>query len=493
MNEFRHSYNANISKLYLIGLYAHLPIFAFMAWYFQTQWWVALGLSAAILTLPTYRWFKDKGDVVNLYLIAISYIMFSGILIHLGKGMIEMHFHIFVSIAVLSVFGYRGPVLAASTTAALHHVGFWLFLPESVFNYQASFPILVVHALFVVIETIPALYIAKKFYDFIDMQGEVLTELESLSGELDKLSTENKQDAEKLGFVSSNLTQSCSQQAEAVQETVAALAEINAMINMAGKHVENSHQMIGEGKEVSNLGQRDLKSLNQGLQETERSIEQLEDIKNIVEQIKQKASVINDIVFQTKLLSFNASVEAARAGQHGRGFAVVAEEVGKLAESSGKASQEIESLLKDSDHKVSSIVEAIKESVNNGNTLTQKVVTNFMSFNEKFVQVEGSIDSITTANEENTKGILEVTSAMDQLNIVTINNEKEAETLSTYANSISSRGQTLFDLVKKIKTQIEAVRAVGEKKQDEDAQEHHDDHDQSQATVAKDHGFKEAS
>src|SRR6056297_538175 len=86
---------------------------------------------------------------------------------------------------------------------------------------------------------------------------------------------------------------------------------------------------------IANSWQQDLARFAQGMRKLEDSISSLEDIKGIVEQIKKKTAVINDIVFETQLTSFNASIEAARAGQHGKGFAVVAEEVGKLARLSG--------------------------------------------------------------------------------------------------------------------------------------------------------------
>ena len=90
---------------------------------------------------------------------------------------------------------------------------------------------------------------------------------------------------------------------------------------------------------------RSIDEINQSQKDTIETLDTTaSDVKNmmtLIETINQKTSVINDIVFQTKLLSFNASVEAARAGEHGKGFAVVAEEVGNLAQMSGNAAQEI--------------------------------------------------------------------------------------------------------------------------------------------------------
>ena len=67
---------------------------------------------------------------------------------------------------------------------------------------------------------------------------------------------------------------------------------------------------------------------------------------SIIQEIEDKTKAIDEIVFQTKLLSFNASVEAERAGEHGRGFSVVAQEVGNLAQLSGKSAAEINEILK---------------------------------------------------------------------------------------------------------------------------------------------------
>ena len=89
------------------------------------------------------------------------------------------------------------------------------------------------------------------------------------------------------------------------------------------------------------------------------STEDLDSINNSIRGI-QKTQVINDIVFQTQLLSFNASIEAAKAGVHGKGFSVVAEEVGKLAVLSGTAASEISEILKESSKTISTTMKIIE-------------------------------------------------------------------------------------------------------------------------------------
>jgi methyl-accepting chemotaxis protein len=448
MNEFRKEYNEKMSKYFLMGLAFHLPIFVLQAWYFKTELWVALGLSSLVLLGPLVSWLKDKSHPRNAYFIAFSTVAFSAIMIHLGKGMIEMHFHIFASLAILSLLGYRGPILLATATVAIHHIGFWLFLPESVFNYEAGFGIVLLHATFVIFETIPTLVIANKFYNFIAMQGEVLTQLEHVA-------TDNKESSLNLKNVASSLSSAATEQANSVQETVSALAEIKSMIKVAHESVEASSNIVKEGTEIANNSHGELSNLAQGMRKLESSIENLEEIKSIVKKIKSKTNVINDIVFKTQLLSFNASIEAARAGQHGKGFAVVAEEVGKLAQLSGDASQEIDNLIFDSDEKVGQIVESIKSNVAEGSDSTESVVQSFHMLNEQFQQVDKSMHSIHSANEEKEKGIEEVSKAMEQLSIVAQTNQNEADTLSNYSQEISESSHNLLSLVEEVKKRLD--------------------------------------
>lgn len=84
------------------------------------------------------------------------------------------------------------------------------------------------------------------------------------------------------------------------------------------------------------------------------SNKKITEITKVISEVAAKTQVINEIVFKTKLLSFNASVEAARAGDQGRGFSVVAEEVGNLAKMSGDAAKEISNITEELKYIVSS-------------------------------------------------------------------------------------------------------------------------------------------
>lgn len=126
---------------------------------------------------------------------------------------------------------------------------------------------------------------------------------------------------------------------------------------------------IQEGRQASdkiNEAKTTLDDMIQSLETVRQMIQRLlefatknssemADVGSLMKKIHEKTSVINDIVFQTKLLSFNASIEAARAGESGKGFAVVAEEIGKLAMISGASATEISKLIEESRGQVDSI------------------------------------------------------------------------------------------------------------------------------------------
>ncbi len=112
--------------------------------------------------------------------------------------------------------------------------------------------------------------------------------------------------------------------------------------------------------------------LGTAMDEISQANTKLQSIVSLIEEIRNKTKVINDIVFETRLLSFNASIEAARAGVHGKGFAVVAEEVGKLASMSGKAADEIRALLETSTQEVDRAVKQTSDRVSLGKTASSE-------------------------------------------------------------------------------------------------------------------------
>ena len=139
MKSARQRHYSITSKIFLVGLLLHLIPFAAMTYVFKTELWVALGLSLLFLAGPTIVHFLKPESKLNVHFISFTTIVFSGILIHLGKGMIEMHFHIFIAIAVLSLFGSPAAVLTAAVTTAAHHNGFYFLFPNSIFNYDSGF------------------------------------------------------------------------------------------------------------------------------------------------------------------------------------------------------------------------------------------------------------------------------------------------------------------------------------------------------------------
>jgi len=147
---------------------------------------------------------------------------------------------------------------------------------------------------------------------------------------------------------SESLADSTNESASAIQESASSMEELSAM-------VKNNVGQADKTKELANDMENSAKNACEKAIAMIRSMEDISEANNdigklvsVIEEIADKSKIIDDIVFQTKILSFNASVEAERAGEYGRGFSVVAQEVSNLAKVSGKASTEISQIVKES-------------------------------------------------------------------------------------------------------------------------------------------------
>jgi len=289
--------------------------------------------------------------------------------------------------------------------------------------------------------------------------------------------------SQQLSNSSTELSSTTTEQAASLQETTASMEEISAMIQKNSENATSSRTLSAESRKSADEGRHVVTEMIQAIQEIDHSNSQIMSqveasnreiaaIIQVIEEIGSKTKVINDIVFQTKLLSFNASVEAARAGEHGKGFAVVAEEVGNLAQMSGKAAKEIGDLLSGSIQKVHSIVNDTKtkvesliahgkEKVEAGSSVAKRCEHVLGEILKNVASVDQMVSEIANASQEQSQGVSEVGRAIAQLDGATQQNASVSQQTASASNQLSGQAhqlnQVVQDLVSLIQGQGKSV------------------------------------
>ncbi|KAB8040899.1 hypothetical protein GCL60_02925 [Silvanigrella paludirubra] len=211
-------------------------------------------------------------------------------------------------------------------------------------------------------------------------------------------------------------------QAAAIQETAASMEEMSSMLTQTSKHSTHNLRISEEGQISAQKGRESISQMLSAMDSIQASNIKLEEISNLIVKIANKTKIINEIVSETRLLSFNASIEAARAGVHGKGFAVVAEEVGKLASMSGSAANEIRELLESSTSEVAHVVSDIRERIVTGKNIFKVCETSFDNMTEILFKINEGTKIIVSSTGEQETGMKQTTIAMRQIDEVTQRN-----------------------------------------------------------------------
>ena len=300
--------------------------------------------------------------------------------------------------------------------------------------------------------------------------------INTTTDKLKSLAESTSTSSKEVESISEEVSSSANEQAASIQETVATLDEITSQVNATADSVDNSAKKSQESLNIATEGKtvvtemiNSMEAIGQSnkdiMEEIARGNERIGGIVKIINEISEKTAVINDIVFQTKLLSFNASVEAARAGEHGKGFAVVAEEVGNLAQMSGKASTEISAILNDSVVKVNSVIEETNRNVQSLTKVGTEKVADGMKVADRCglvledivvnaTIVKNMMTEISVASAEQAEGIRNITAAMNQLDQATLNNNKSAAMSSQSAKELSENSASLKYAVVELEKEI---------------------------------------
>ncbi|MGJ0455536.1 methyl-accepting chemotaxis protein [Aliarcobacter cryaerophilus] len=217
------------------------------------------------------------------------------------------------------------------------------------------------------------------------------------------------------------LNQSSNSAAASLEETAAALEEITSTVISNASNVE---LMTRFSSEVSN-------SAKKGQQLANQTTNAMDEINNQVNRINEAISVIDQIAFQTNILSLNAAVEAATAGEAGKGFAVVAQEVRNLASRSAEAAKEIKN-----------IVENATSKANEGKNISFEMIQGYTELLENIEKQTQTINEIATASKEQQAGISQINDAvtgLDQQTQQNANIASDTKTIAINADNIAKK------------------------------------------------------
>lgn len=167
ITSFEVDYLKRMNRIGVGFFFLHLPIFVLIAWLNDTGPLLAAGLTALALVGPVLAWRTLSCPRHVSMVHGFTAMCMGGLLVHFGQGpmQIEMHFYFFSMLAVLAMFANPAVILTAAVTVTVHHLALWWLLPESIFNYDASFWVVLVHAAFVVLESVAACFISRSFFD----------------------------------------------------------------------------------------------------------------------------------------------------------------------------------------------------------------------------------------------------------------------------------------------------------------------------------------
>ena len=215
-------------------------------------------------------------------------------------------------------------------------------------------------------------------------------------------------------------------QASNLEQTAASMEELTSTV----------HQNADTSREAARIARDAREAAQAGGLVVGRVVQTMQGINDSSHRIHEIIGVIDGIAFQTNILALNAAVEAARAGEQGRGFAVVAGEVRSLAQRSAEAAREIKTLISES-----------VERVETGTALVAQAGQSVGQIVEQVTRVSQLIDGITLASQEQSEGISQVGSAVDQLDQVTQQNAALVEESAAAAESLRSQAEQLAQLV----------------------------------------------
>jgi methyl-accepting chemotaxis protein len=335
------------------------------------------------------------------------------------------------------------------------------------------------HVLLIVISILTMISIASGAILSVILISSISNSIKSVIKGLTSSSQSVGSAANEIAASSQSLAEASSEQAATVEETSASMEEISSMVKTNTQTVEQVRDRASKANEATVAGTKKMNDLSQKLDLIRQAGNSLKaaitKISQSSKEVAQVTSAINEIAFQTNLLSLNAAVEAARAGEAGAGFAVVAGEVGQLAQrSAGNATETarlIEQAGESSKEGVTASEEVLKR-VDEAAKIFTEVTQSFGAIASQVTEVSTNTEQVKQASTQQASGIEQINTAVSQLDQVIQQNAATSEeaagaaaSLSTQADELRRHVEHLSEIIygtKKLMTYTPSAASTGE-------------------------------
>ncbi|MDO8988824.1 MAG: methyl-accepting chemotaxis protein [Sideroxyarcus sp.] len=295
----------------------------------------------------------------------------------------------------------------------------------------------------------------------VPVQGSLLAHAYQMQASLGKMVTQIKTQAKQLedmahslAVAAKQITDNVNHESDAVSSMAAAIEEVSVSTSHISDQGSNARQIADSSRNNAEQGTQVVDKTVAGLLTTAQEIQaasaQVSRLGEDATRIVNVVQVIKEIADQTNLLALNAAIEAARAGEQGRGFAVVADEVRKLAERTGNATNEINQMSGKINEMVSHALESmakVVETTRQGVADAETVQSSIAAIRHSFGEVTGVIDDISAALVEQNVASSDLAKNTESVAQMSEENSGAAQSLLSLANDLEAKAVEVRDAV----------------------------------------------
>lgn len=430
---------------------------------------VSLGLSVA----AALSYALARGTLVSRLVLSFVQVSLVALHIQLARGMLELHFGVFVTLALLLVYLDWRPIVWAAALFAVHHVVFDRLQAAGIGVYcitSPDFGLVMLHALYVVIQTVLEVILVvnmgrttresaelRRLSDALAYGDQIMLDVSHIAVStpgglaLSRALGRMHQTVATVQEAAMGMAVACEEIANGAQDLSVRTEDAAGSLQATSASMEQLTGTVGQtaaaSAQANTLALSAAGVAQRGGDVVGQVVDTMREINEGSARIADITSLIDSIAFQTNILALNAAVEAARAGDQGRGFAVVATEVRGLAQRSAQAAREISSLIGASVKKASA-----------GGKLADDAGRTMADLVGSVQRVSAMMGEIHTAAKDQSAGIAQINQSVGQLDQMTQQNAALVEQSAAAAATLKEQADRLADAVSVFALQSTSAR-----------------------------------